>query len=63
MHRRRQREENRAPNRAASPMHRRCGTILRPHLLRLHLGGLDGIAAFSSSSLLWTFREALVAEA
>eukprot|EP00959_Pyramimonas_sp_CCMP1952_P405061 8489536-Pyramimonas_sp.AAC.1 len=25
----------------ASPMHRRCGEILRPHLLRSHLGGLE----------------------
>eukprot|EP00959_Pyramimonas_sp_CCMP1952_P183803 3843281-Pyramimonas_sp.AAC.1 len=30
MRRRRPREENRAPHRAASPMHRRCGAILRP---------------------------------
>eukprot|EP00959_Pyramimonas_sp_CCMP1952_P175734 3672056-Pyramimonas_sp.AAC.1 len=31
----------RAPHRAASPMHRRCGAILRPPLFRPHLGGLD----------------------
>eukprot|EP00959_Pyramimonas_sp_CCMP1952_P019206 405913-Pyramimonas_sp.AAC.1 len=41
MHRRRRREANRAPNRAASAMHRRCGAILRPHLLLPHVGGLE----------------------
>eukprot|EP00959_Pyramimonas_sp_CCMP1952_P258571 5405087-Pyramimonas_sp.AAC.1 len=32
MSRRRRRGEHRAPHRAASPMHQRCGAILRPHL-------------------------------
>ena len=35
------RGDNRAPPRAASPLHRRCGKIHRPHLLRPHLGGLQ----------------------
>eukprot|EP00959_Pyramimonas_sp_CCMP1952_P003285 68284-Pyramimonas_sp.AAC.1 len=37
MHRQRRREANRTPCRA---MHRRCGAILRPHLLRPHPGDL-----------------------
>eukprot|EP00959_Pyramimonas_sp_CCMP1952_P052699 1101761-Pyramimonas_sp.AAC.1 len=32
IHRRRQRGERRDPHRAAPPMDRRCGAILRPHL-------------------------------
>eukprot|EP00959_Pyramimonas_sp_CCMP1952_P141977 2972065-Pyramimonas_sp.AAC.1 len=32
MHRRRRRDANRAPYRAASAIHRRCGAILRPCL-------------------------------
>eukprot|EP00959_Pyramimonas_sp_CCMP1952_P289185 6048023-Pyramimonas_sp.AAC.1 len=41
MHWRRQRGENRAPHRADEKMHRRCGAILRPHLLGPHSGCLE----------------------
>eukprot|EP00959_Pyramimonas_sp_CCMP1952_P348574 7302293-Pyramimonas_sp.AAC.1 len=37
VHRRHWRGRFRAPHRAASPMHRGCGAILRPHPLRPHL--------------------------
>eukprot|EP00959_Pyramimonas_sp_CCMP1952_P316988 6634944-Pyramimonas_sp.AAC.1 len=37
MHQRRRGGEHRAPRRAAPPMHRRRGAILRPHLLGPHI--------------------------
>eukprot|EP00959_Pyramimonas_sp_CCMP1952_P228904 4786266-Pyramimonas_sp.AAC.1 len=37
----RRREANRAPHRAASAMHWRCGAFLRSYLHRVRLGGLE----------------------
>eukprot|EP00959_Pyramimonas_sp_CCMP1952_P055410 1158364-Pyramimonas_sp.AAC.1 len=44
-------EVDSASSRAASPMHWRCGAILRPHILRPRLGGLDHSESFIDGPL------------